>query len=176
MTTKTKKLTKQVEKKFDPLMEVLFQILPEMNTMDMENDDDYEVYQRFDDDDANFIHSCVLRLIWLATNEDEDFSWDKSESISCSIRDTSIYRLSVAFNYLELRGTITIETTIDGTNEFKDAYINVQHYSSDFDTSNEMTTSFTSIDEVLKIIKSNLNTLRKKCLRAAAKKYGLKIK
>ena len=110
MTTKTKKPAKQVEKKFDPLMEVLFQILPEMNTMDMENDDDYEVYQRFDDDDADFIHSCVLRLIWLATNEDEDFSWDKSESISCNVTsDTNTYRLSVAFNYLELRGTITLE-------------------------------------------------------------------
>jgi hypothetical protein len=173
MTTKTKKPAKQVEKKFDPLMEVLFQILPEMNTMDMENDDDYEVYQRFDDDDADFIHSCVLRLIWLATNEDEDFSWDKSESISCNVTsDTNTYRLSVAFNYLELRGTITLEYK-DGV---RDAYINVQHYSSDFDTSNEMTTSFTSIDEVMKIIKSSLNSLRKKCLRAAAKKYGMKIK
>jgi hypothetical protein len=39
-----------------------------------------------------------------------------------------------------------------------------------------MTTHFTSINEVMKIIKSNVNTLRKKCLLAAAKKYGLKLR
>jgi hypothetical protein len=176
MTTKTKKPAKNAEKNFDPLMEVLFQVLPDMKTMDMENDDSYDTGEGFDTDDTDFIHSCVLRLIWLATNEDDDFSWNKNESISCSIKDNSIYRLSVDFDYLELKGTITLETTIDGTNEFKDAYINVRHYSSDFDTKNEMTTHFTSISEVMKIIKSNVNTLRKKCLLAAAKKYGLKLR
>ena len=173
MATKTKKPVKQVEKQFDPLMEVLFHILPEMNSMDMENDEDYDTEKGFDDEDTNFIHACVLRLIFLAREDDDEFAWTRSESISCNVTsETNTYRLTVDFDYFELNGSITLEYK-DGV---KDAYIKVRHYSRDFDTTNELTTHFTSLDEVLKIIKSNVNTLRKKCLRDAAKKYGLKIK
>lgn len=172
--TKTKKSVKQVEKKFDPLMEVLFQILPEMNTGDMENNEDCDTEKGFDEEDTTFIHSCVLRLISQATDGDEEFTCSRTEFISCDVtcEHPNIYRLSVDFDYLELNGTITLEYN-EGVS---DAYIKLRHYSRDFGTTNEMTTSFTSLDEVRKIIKSNVNTLRKKCLRDAAKKYGLKIK
>lgn len=173
MATRTKKPVKQVEKTFDPLMEVLFHILPEMGSLNMENDEDYDTDSGFDSDDTTFIHSCVQRLIFLATDGDDDFAWNQSETISCNVTsDVNIYRLNVDFDYLELSGTITLEHK-DGVS---DAYIKVQHYSRDFDTTNETTTHFTSINEVMKIIKSNVNSLRKKCLRDAAKKYGLKIK
>ena len=79
MATKTKKSVKQVEKKFDPLMEVLFQILPEMNTGDMENNEDYDTEKGFDEEDTTFIHSCVMRLISQATDGDEEFAWCRSE-------------------------------------------------------------------------------------------------
>lgn len=159
-------------KAFDSIMESLFDILGEMDTSEMEHGDDYDLDAGFGDEvDCNFIDYSMKRLLNLAFGGDEDFTVDGDVHIGCDVTSRKTeHWVTVSFGYRACTGSIVLLVR-DGV---RSANMNVRYYSRDFDTEHESHVAFTTVDGLGKTLGKVCDDLRVKCLKAAAKKYGVK--
>lgn len=160
-------------KAFDSIMESLFDILEEMNTCEMEHDEEYDLETGFsDEDDRNFIDYSVKRLLNLAFGGDGDFTVDGVVSIGCKVTSAKAEQWAkVSFDYRRCSGNIVLLVR-DGV---RSATMNVRYYSPEFDTAHESHVSFTTVDGLDDTLGKVCDNLRVKCLKDAAKKYGVKV-
>lgn len=159
-------------KAFDSIMESLFDILGEMNTCEMEHGEEYDLSAGFSTVDCNFIDYSMRRLLNLAFGGDEDFTLDGDVHIGCEVTSWKTeHWVTVSFGYRECTGSIVLLVR-DGE---RSANMKVRYYSRDFDTVNESNVAFTTVDGLGDTLGKVCDALRVKCLKAAAKKYGMKV-
>lgn len=160
-------------KAFDSIMESLFDILGEMDTCEMEHGEEYDLSAGFSTVDCNFINYSMRRLLNLAFGGgDEDFTLDGDVSIGCDlISRKDEYWAKVAFNYRACTGSIVLFVR-DGE---RGANMKVRYYSADFDTEHRSNVAFTTVDGLGETLGKVCDGLRVECLKAAAKKYGMKV-
>ena len=159
-------------KSFDSIMESLFDILGEMNTSEMVPGEEYDLYAGFDSVGCNFINYSMRRLLGLAFGGDEDFTLDGDVSIGCDVISRKVeYWAKVSFTYRACTGSIVLHVR----NGERSANMKVRYYSADFDTEHRSHVAFTTVDGLGETLGKVCDGLRVECLKAAAKKYGMKV-
>ena len=160
-------------KAFDSIMESLFDILGDMDTSNMEHGDDYDIDTGFSDEvDCTFIDYSMKRLLGLAFGGDEDFTGAEDVHIGWDVTSRKTeHWVTVSFGYRECTGSIVLLVR-DGV---RSANMNVRYYSREFDTAHESNVAFTTVDGLGETLGKVCDALRVKCLKAAAKKYGVKV-